>query len=68
MGCSGRAIFFNELESKRPMGRGSSSPLFARQKGGPRGARSSDLSREAKTADFVCVCVCVCVNHPDFYN
>ena len=50
------------------MERGSSSPLFARQKGGPRGARSSDLSREAKTADFVCVCVCVCVNHPDFYN
>ena len=61
-----------EPESTRPMERDGSSPLFAGREGGPRGARSSDLSREDQTADFVCVCVGVWVfeqeTHPDFYN
>ena len=59
-----------EPESTRPVERDGSSPLFAGREGGHRGARSSDLSREDKTTDFVCVCVWVFEreNHPDFYN
>ena len=59
-----------EPESTRPVERDGSRPVCAGREGGPRGARSSDLSREDKTTDFVCVCVWVFEreNHPDFYN
>lgn len=61
-----------KLESTRPIGRGSSSPVLLGRRAEPRDARTSDLSREAKAADWVCVhvcmrseCVCVCVRETE---